>query len=204
MAGALAAETPRGPGADPFALTAEARQVLQWVQASADNQGRPFAIVDKKAARLFVHAPGGRLLGAAPALIGEATGDHTVPGVGDKPVSQVLPEERTTPAGRFVSEPGRNLSGERVVWVEYDSGFAIHRVRPGASYERRLQRLASSTATDNRASLGCVVVSGSFYDSVVAPVLGRQRAVVYVLPETRPLASLFGDTRVASGTPGAH
>ncbi len=115
-----------------------------------------------------------------------------------------MPAERTTPAGRFASEPGRNLSGEHVVWVEYDSGFAIHRVRPGAGYERRLQRLASATPADNRASLGCVVVGPTFYDEVVAPALGQQRGVVYVLPETRPVASLFGDTRVAANASAAH
>jgi hypothetical protein len=31
----------------------------------------------------------------------------------------------------------------------------------------------------------------SFYDAVVRPSLGRQRGVVYVLPETRPAAELL-------------
>jgi len=203
-AAALAAHGPAGPAAagEPPAgrlaeASADARQVARWVEASGDNGGRPYAIVDKKSARLFVFAPDGRELGATPALLGEAVGDDTVPGVGDKPPSQVLPGERTTPAGRFVSEPGRNLSGEHVVWVEYDSGFAIHRVRPGASQAGRLQRLASPTPEDNRNSLGCVVVDVPFYESVVLPVLGQGRAVVYVLPETRAVSSVFDVRRLA-------
>ena len=175
----------------------DARQAAQWVLDASDNAGLPFAIVDKKSARLFVFAPGGQIVGAAAALLGEAAGDHTVPGVGDKPPSQVLPGERTTPAGRFMTEPGRNLSGERVVWLEYESGFAIHRVRPDRAQQRRLQQLASASPDDNRSTLGCVVVDDDFYAGVVLPHLGR-RAVVYVLPETRPVASLFESVRVAS------
>ncbi|MED5618981.1 hypothetical protein [Ideonella sp. BN130291] len=181
-----------------ISASADTRQVARWVLASGDNAGLPFAIVDKKDARLFVFGPQGRMLGTAPALIGQAPGDHTVPGVGDKPPSQVLPDERTTPAGRFVSEPGRNLDGERVVWVEYDSGFAIHRVRPDRAQQRRLQQLASTSPDDNRATLGCVVVDDDFYAGVVLPQLGRGSAVVYVLPETRPVSSLFGGVRLAS------
>jgi hypothetical protein len=185
-------------GLERTGASPDARQVARWVLASGDNAGLPFAIVDKKDARLFVLGPQGRVLGITPALIGQAPGDHTVPGVGDKPPSQVLPDERTTPAGRFVSEPGRNLSGERVVWVEYDSGFAIHRVRPDRTQPQRLAQLATASPDDNRSTLGCVVVDDDFYAGVVLPHLGRGRAVVYVLPETRPVSSLFGAVRLAS------
>jgi hypothetical protein len=40
-----------------------------------------------------------------------------------------------------------------------------------------------------------VVVPGSFYDNVVRPVLGTGAGIVYVLPETRPLASLLGQRK---------
>ena len=39
--------------------------------------------------------------------------------------------------------------------------------------------------------IGCVVVPVAFYEQVVAPVLGHQRAVVYVLPEDRPVRGYF-------------
>ncbi len=169
----------------------DVRYTAARVLASSDNQGWPFVIVDKKEARIFVFQATGQLLGASPALLGLATGDHSVPGIGQREPSKILPFERTTPAGRFLSQPGRNLDGEEVVWVNYSEGLAIHRVRPGQSQERRLQRLASSTPEDNRISLGCVVVPVSFYEEVVHPVLGKNYSVVYVLPETRSAHALF-------------
>lgn len=175
----------------------DARDTVRWVLNSHDNRGMPFVIVDKKRAKVFVFGPQGQILGAAPALLGLAPGDHSVPGIGERPVSRILPAERTTPAGRYVSEPGRNLTGEDVVWWDYDAGLAIHRVRPGSTHEQRQQRLASATPADNRISLGCVVVAVPFYESVIAPVLGKQKGVVYVLPESQPLSAVFGATRQA-------
>jgi hypothetical protein len=173
------------------AASADVRYAAARVLASADNQGLPFVIVDKKDARIFVFAADGRLRGASAALLGLASGDHSVPGIGQRPLSRILPEERTTPAGRFLSQPGRNLQGEEVIWVNYHDGFAIHRLRPGHSQAQRLQRLASSTPGDNRISLGCVVVPVAFYETVVSLLLGQHHSVVYVLPETRPVQALF-------------
>lgn len=170
--------------------SSETRDTLSWVLASADHGNKPFAIVDKKGARLFVFQADGRLIGASPALLGLAPGDHGVPGAGER-VSQLAPAERTTPAGRFASEPGRNLDGEDIVWVDYDAAIAIHRVRPGAAQERREQRLASPSPADNRVSLGCIVVPVAFYENVVRPLLGRQRGVVYVLPEAQPAQAML-------------
>jgi hypothetical protein len=177
----------------------EAHQMHRWVLAQHNHRGQPFAIVDKKDARLFVFAGSGALLGSTPALLGLAPGDHSVPDIGSRPVSKILPAERTTPAGRFASEPGHNIRGEGVVWVDYDAGLAIHRLRPAAAAEARPQRLRSDTPRDNRITLGCVVVSVDFYERIVAPTLGRQRGIVYVLPETRSLQALLD----ATGSPAA-
>jgi hypothetical protein len=171
----------------------DTRFVAEWVMQSADHRGLPFAVVDKKGAHIYVFDAQGRLSGATPALLGQAIGDESAPNVGAHTQAGMVPmDERTTPAGRFISRPGRNLDGEHVVWVDYASAFAIHRLRPGASLRSREARLASATAADNRASLGCVVVPAAFYDTVVEPLLGRTRAVIYVLPETRSVRDLFG------------
>lgn len=183
-------------GASPDAL-----YTARWVLDSSDNRGLPFAIVDKKDARVYVFEAGGHLRGATAALLGLAPGDQSVPGIGMRNVADILPFERTTPAGRFLSQPGRNLTGEAVIWVNYSEGLAIHRVRPGNSQEQRLQRLASSTPGDNRISLGCVVVPVAFYENVVTPLLGNSYSVVYVLPETRPVHALFGAYQVGSSLP---
>lgn len=173
------------------AASTDARFAAASVMASGDNKGLPFVIVDKKDAKIFVFGTNGRLRGASAALLGLASGDRSVPGIGQRPVTHILPAERTTPAGRFLSQPGRNLQGEEVIWVNYSEGLAIHRLRPGNSQEQRRERLASATPQDNRISLGCVVVPVAFYESVVSPLLGRTRSVVYVLPEDTGVYALF-------------
>lgn len=171
----------------------DAQYVANWAVESADHRGLPFALVDKKDARIYVFDANGRLSGTTAALLGQAIGDESAPEVGAHTQDGNVPaSERTTPAGRFVSAPGRNLDGDAVVWLDYAAAFAIHRLRPGASLKSREARLASDSPQDNRASLGCVIVPGAFFDGVVQPLLGRSRAVVYVLPETRSVKDIFG------------
>lgn len=172
--------------------SAEARHVANWVMHSRDHQGRPFLIVDKARARLFVFASDGRLRGAAPILLGLARGDHSVPGIGEREMASILPEERTTPAGRFVAEHGKNMKGEDIFWVDYDAAVSLHRVRPHNPAERRLERLATPTAADNRISYGCINVPVAFYNQVVRPTLAGVNGIVYVLPETQSARQLFG------------
>jgi hypothetical protein len=172
-------------------MSSDAQSVVQWVQAKRDNQETPFAIVDKKNAVLHVFDAGGNRRGSSPILLGLAKGDHSVPGIGERRMADIRPEERTTPAGRFVSEPGRNLSGEDIVWIDYDAAVSMHRVRANVKADRRLERLATPTAADNRISYGCVNVPADFYDAYVKPALGAGRAVVYVLPERSPVRTLL-------------
>lgn len=170
----------------------EAVRLVDWVQSTGDHRGRPFAVVDKRMARIYVYDGAGVLVGHSEALLGATLGDHTVPGVGNRAQNGTVgADERTTPAGRFDSVPGRNLTGEHVVWADYDSAFAIHRLRPGRSEAPRATRLGTETPDDNRVSYGCVVVPVPFYEKVVQRVLGASRGVVYVLPEMRPAGELF-------------
>jgi hypothetical protein len=173
-------------------VSADVRQLATWINETRDAAGEPIAIVDKKAARLYVFDRRHRLVGSTPVILGQTRGDHTVAGVGERAqLGRVGLNERTTPAGRFESTPGRNLSGEHIVWLDYDVAFAIHRLRPGPGHAERLAQLASRSPRDNRGSLGCVVVPVAFYDEVVRPQLGRYRGVVYVLPEVRSITGVF-------------
>ncbi|MDB5868175.1 MAG: hypothetical protein JWP96_507 [Polaromonas sp.] len=140
---------------------------------------------------MFVFEADGRLRGATVVLLGAGAGDASVPGIASRAPSSLRPEERTTPAGRFMSEPGHNLDGEDIVWVEYSAKIAIHRLRPGAARERRAAGLASAGTDDNRVSFGCIVVPVGFYDAIVKPVLGKHYGVVYVLPEGSAVDSMF-------------
>lgn len=193
---------PRGVPPNPDWGLSEVDQLARWVRLSGDNQRLPFVIVDKKQARVVVFEPGGALRGSTPALMGAAQGDHSVPGIGERPMASIEPQERTTPAGRFVAELGHNVKGEDIVWVDYDAAVSLRRVRANNPVERRLQRLASATPQDNRISYGCINVPQAFYEGVVMPALKvPRRAVVYVLPETRPLSSVFGGIKAASYLP---
>lgn len=179
----------------------EVRQIADWVMASRDHHGMPFVIVDKRHVRVFVFQPNGKLRGATPALMGSAVGDDSVYGIGEREMSAILPHERTTPAGRFVSMPGVNSFGEDIVWVDYQAAVSMHRVRAKDPKEHRLERLASPTPDDNRISFGCINLPAAFYDEVVKPALGAAHGVIYVLPETRPLQAVFGAYSVAAQTP---
>lgn len=169
----------------------EARSVAHWVVDSGDSRGLPFAIVDKKDARVFVFDAAGRLRGAAPALLGLAIGDDAVPGIGERALSTIRPEERTTPAGRFVAALDRNLHGKEILWVDYDGAISMHPVVTSKPAERRLQRLTSATPLDNRISYGCINVPAKFFDTVVHPAFSGSDGVVYVLPETRSAQETF-------------
>jgi hypothetical protein len=148
-------------------VSADARAVAAWAARTGDPGGLPFAILDKRGAKVYVFSPDGRLTGATPVLLGAAAGDDTVPGIGGRPIDEVQPEERTTPAGRFVSQPGLNALGEDVVWVDYGAAVSMHRVRVVDKQERRLERLATPTPDDNRISYGCINVPVAFFESVV-------------------------------------
>jgi hypothetical protein len=168
------------------------RRVANWVVDSGDNYGLPFVILDKKAARVFVFHADGRLRGAASALLGLATGDDTTPGIGNRKLSQIRPDERTTPAGRFVAALGHNLHGVGILWVDYDNAISLHRVITSNPKEHRAERLAAPGSLDKRISYGCINVSAKFYDSVVSPAFTGTDGIFYVLPDTKSPEEVFG------------
>lgn len=167
------------------------RGVADWAVASNDHGRGAFFILDKPRARLYVFDLQGRLMGAAPVLLGLARGDDSVPGIGEKDLADIPPADRTTPAGRFVAERGVNAQGEDVVWVDYAAAVSLHRVRPLKPQERRLERLASPTWTDNRISYGCINVPVKFYNSVVQRAWKSGGVVIYVLPDSRALEAVL-------------
>lgn len=183
------AATLAGIGSDT--VSPEARRLAGWVGDSGDNAGLPFVIVDKTAARVFVVDSKGQLLGAASALIGIAIGDDSPPGIGDRPLAQITPMQRITPAGRFASSLGQDLARKEVLWVDYDAALSLHPVVTSNKSERRLQRLASATVQDNRISYGCINVPPGFFRNIIAPLFRPNGGIVYILPETRSLESVF-------------
>jgi hypothetical protein len=156
---------------------------VRHVLATNDAGGGDFLVIDKREAELYVFASDGSPRGHTPVLLGSARGDYTVPGIGDRPIAQVLPHERTTPAGRFIGELGRNARNEDVVWVDYDAALSIHRVLTTNPKERRMERLLSPTPDDNRISYGCINVLPGFFEQHIRPEFVGRRAAIYILPE---------------------
>ena len=182
------------------AFSSESRKLADWVVDSADNGNLPFMIIDKLQARVFVFDAQGQLRGAAAALLGLAVGDDTVPGIGQRKLSSIRPEERTTPAGRFVASLDRDIHGHEVLWVDYDSALSLHRVVTGQPKERRAERLATPSPMDNRISFGCINVPVKFYEQVVSPSFTGTNGIVYILPETRSARDVFGSYDVTDSS----
>ena len=173
------------------AASQEARQMADWVVDSGDNKNMPFVILDKKEAKVYVfHAHGG-LRGAAPVLLGIAVGDDSFPGVGNKPLREVKPEEKTTPAGRFLAASDKNIKGADIVWIDYDSSVSLHAVVKGTPAERRAERLASPLPSERRISFGCVNVPVNFFRTALLASFKKSDGIVYVLPETRATQQVF-------------
>lgn len=190
---AVAAPTAQQPKVADFrgeVASRDATRVADWVVTSGDNGGRPFVIIDKIKARVFLFDEHARLQGAASALLGLGRGDDTVAGIGQRKLATITPKERTTPAGRFVASLGNDYTQD-VLWVDYDSALSLHRVITANPKDRRHQRLASASPLDNRISYGCINVPVAFYDKLIMPAFTGTTGVVYILPETKTIEEVF-------------
>ena len=205
MAFAAARKTlrPQPAAAPARPPSGEVRQFTDWVTSSGDNHGLPFVIVDKKNTEVFVFRADGTLRGAAPALVGLAIGDLSVPGIGERKLSSIRPDERTTPAGRFVAAIGHDLGEKDIVWVDYAAAISMHRVITGNPKDHRLRRLATPTTADNRITYGCINVPVRFYDEVVGPTFKSTSGIVYILPEVRQMRDVFPTYGRPIARPGA-
>jgi len=183
---------PKRANFDQARPSREARHVADWVVDSGDNRSMPFAIIDKVDARAFVFDAGGQLRGTSAVLLGLARGDDSVPGIGQRKLSSIHPEERTTPAGRFVAALDHNLQGKEILWVDYETAISLHPVVTSNAKEHRAERLATPSPLDNRISYGCINVPADFYANVVSPAFTGTDGIVYVLPETRSAYAVFG------------
>lgn len=176
------------PGRRPSGI---AEQLAEWVTVAEDNRDLPFIIVDKLGARTFAFDAGGEFLGSAPVLVGLARGDDSAPGVGNLKLSEIRPDERTTPAGRFVAGFGDSNGHGTMLWVDLPDAISLHPVMSVSPGEHRLRRIKSRDPAQHRISYGCINVPKSFYDDVVLTALAGGNAVVYVLPDTKPIDDVF-------------
>ena len=168
------------------------RSMAYWIVVSHDHEGMSFIIVDKVRAEVFLFDESGQFLDASPALLGLARGDSLSPGMGLRKLSSIQPAERTTPAGRFAASLDKNVHGDMVLWIDDDSGVALHPVITSNPSERRIERLASKTPDDNRITYGCINVDATFFEKIVVPRFLGTGGIVYILPEVSSIDQIFG------------
>lgn len=178
--------------------------VADWVASTRDNQELPYILVDKVNAMVFVFDAEGGLQAKSAALLGMVPGDGSADGVGSRALSAIAPNDRTTPAGRFMASVGPDLKGKDILWIDYDSALALHRVAKGTPAERRAQRLESPTPGDNRISYGCINVPVSFYETFIGPAFSQTGGVVYILPEMSSARELFKQDVTGTTTEAVH
>jgi hypothetical protein len=182
---------PPQPRFSDQAMPDSVRHMAGWVIGAKDNDGKPFVIIDKEGAKVFVFGESGQLLGTAWALVGLAKGDESVPGIGTMPLTAITPDIRTTPAGRFTARLGHDLGKEDVLWVDYKTAISLHRVINTNPAERRLERIVSEAPADHRISYGCINVPAKFFDAVVDPTFKGTWGIVYILPEVKAMQAVF-------------
>jgi hypothetical protein len=198
QAGAAERPAPVAPGSESLSVATaskDVRAVADWIVVSGDNRGLAYVIVDKLNAKVLVFDGHGRLQGATSALLGLGVGDDTVSGIGRRRLATISPEERTTPAGRFVASLGHDFEQD-VLWIDYDAAVSLHRVIVGRPQERRSQRLGSASTLDNRISYGCINVPAAFYDRMIVPAFRGTVGIVYILPETKPVEQVFAMSEI--------
>ncbi len=114
------------------------------------------------------------------------------PALAGKNLAEIGPAEKTTPAGRFLAKFGLAAGRQKILWVDYATSVALHPIPPGASKkERRRERMLSPTPDDNRITFGCINVPKAFYARSLSPLFQKKGGYVYVLPDTRPLETVF-------------
>jgi hypothetical protein len=173
------------------AVSPQVRHIADWAVHSGDHKRLPFIVVDKVNASAAAFDASGRLIRTTPVLLGIGLGDTFPPGVAQLDMHETQPWQRITPAGRYFADEGRNLENERVLWVDYDAGIAIHKIPTKRTSQRRHERIVSPDPAQHRITYGCINVPASFYDGVVRAHFKARGGIVYVLPDTMPLKSVF-------------
>jgi hypothetical protein len=180
-------------------LSADVQHIADWAVHSGDHNGMPFIIVDKVNATAVAFDRTGKLLRTTPVLIGMGVGDAFEPGVLHMDMYDTKPSQRITPAGRYIAEEDRNLTGERVLWVDYDAGIALHKLPTKKTKQRRHERIRSANPSDHRITYGCINVPAAFYEQVVRSHFRAKGGLVYVLPDSMPLKAVFKSYDVDDG-----
>ena len=182
------------PAAAQAKMSPLAKDVYSRVAPAAVKTGKGFIIADKPNGMIHIFSNSGEIIAQDPALFGKDTGD-------------VMTGEKITPAGKF------NLKAQK--WEDYAGGHtldlwtqdgqfegvAVHAAWLAHPTERRVERLASTTAADNKISGGCINTGHDTFLKKILPNLDKlDGGMIFVLPDrTENTAKLFpAETKVVS------
>lgn len=159
-------------------LSSSANVVNSWVRQTRDNNGQKYIIADKVAGTIHIMDAKGREIATAPALYGKRHGDNM--SLGETPAGIFTLKTRPAPTSyggdlqQFATAPNGGI-------------YAIHRVITNNN-QRRVARLNSPTASDNRISLGCINIPVNIYNKYLQKGF---KGKLYVLPEQKKLSAVF-------------
>lgn len=163
--------------------------VLCMIMNKRDNEGMPFIIIDKKAARLYLYDKNGEIVDESPVLLGMGVGDVFPKEMHGKPISQIDEKLRITQAGRFMAQIGYDKKNKKLIWVDYETKLAIHEVVNVLS-QNRMERLNSPSIQDNRITWGCINVPNEIFTKI-NNIFINGKGYVYIVPEIFPCCEVF-------------
>ncbi len=171
---------------DP-ALSGMAAQLAAWVTLAGDNGARPFAIVDKLAAQVFVFDADGRLAGRR-AGAGRSRARRRLLRRDRRQGARRHQSRRSAPRLPAASWP-KLRAGQRRQDRDLGRLRRCDLVAPGGHQmnpkEHRLTRnqVVPALEVDHRISFGCINVRRrGFYEGVVLKAFAGGSAIVYILP----------------------
>lgn len=174
------------------AASADAKITADWFVRNGKADGNPFLIADKSHGVMFAFDANGSLIAKSPALFGASKGDALTEAQSNKSIGQSTIADKITPAGVF---HGKAVTGTEygtvVKFADFkNSALAVHRVYLGTPSEKRMERLQSTTADDNRVSYGCINALPEFVDQVLVPHFAGNSQVI-VLPDSTTPQNFF-------------
>lgn len=182
-----------------------AQSVYESMAPTAKASGKGFIIADKPNGMLHVFFADGSLLIQDAALYGKDIGDI------ESKLSSLQGGAKITPAGKFtlVATPDAEYAGGMRLDLKETSSAggvtAIHAAYLGDAKEKRLERLASTSAFDKRISYGCVnTTHATFLKSILPNIEKLNGGMIFVLPDAQAdTAAMFpvkSETTTLTGT----
>ena len=142
------------------------------------NNKKPFVLVDKPTATVYIYNSSGVLIKDFPCILGKNIGDE----LNTADTNSEIPTNAYTTPGRYtlssnVSSEYKNTYHNRILKLNNSNGLAIHEIYP-EELEKRTNAINSKTIDDNRLSWGCINIISENYDKYIAPYITDNSVII--------------------------